>query len=34
MDNGESYSAEPVPLCSFKLKQKLYSYGIKIQLKV
>ncbi len=34
MDNGESYSAEPVPLCNLKLNKQLYSYGIKIQLKV
>ncbi len=34
MDNGESYSAEPVPLCSFKHYLGFYGYGIKIQLRV
>ncbi len=34
MDNGESYAAEPVPLCDFKLNLHFYGYGIKIQLKV
>lgn len=29
MDNGESYAAEPVPLCNFKLNLHFYSYGHK-----